>query len=66
MGRSNGGLTTIPSSVGSVNLDDIPSGSLCVIDTNVLLYAERRIFDSPKKQVDRSGNEFFTVGFNLI
>ncbi|MGH8613838.1 MAG: DUF1156 domain-containing protein [Gammaproteobacteria bacterium] len=25
----------------------------------------RRIFDSPKKQVDRSGNEFFTVGFNL-
>lgn len=24
-----------------------------------------RIFDSPKKQQDRSGNEFFTVGFNL-
>ena len=26
--------------MGSVNLDDIPSGSLCVVDTNVLLYAE--------------------------
>lgn len=25
----------------------------------------RRIFDSPKKQVDRSGNEYFFVGFNL-
>ncbi len=24
-----------------MNLDDIPSGSLCVIDTNVLLYAEQ-------------------------
>ena len=23
-----------------MNLDDIPAGSLCVIDTNVLLYAE--------------------------
>ena len=26
-----------------MNLDDIPSGSLCVIDTNVLLYAEQGI-----------------------
>lgn len=25
----------------------------------------RRIFDSPPKQVDRSGNEFYFVGFNL-
>ncbi|MDR4496272.1 MAG: type II toxin-antitoxin system VapC family toxin [Nitrospirales bacterium] len=24
-----------------MNLDDIPSGSLCVVDTNVLLYAEQ-------------------------
>ena len=24
-----------------MNLDDIPAGSLCVIDTNVLLYAEQ-------------------------
>lgn len=26
-----------------MNLDDIPGGSLCVVDTNVLLYAERGI-----------------------
>ena len=25
----------------------------------------RRIFGSPMKQVDRGGNEFYTVGFNL-
>ena len=25
-----------------MNLDDIPSGSLCVLDTNVLIYAEQR------------------------
>ncbi|MFQ5661523.1 MAG: hypothetical protein ACE5GZ_13985, partial [Gammaproteobacteria bacterium] len=25
----------------------------------------RRIFDSPPRQVDRSGNEFYFVGFNL-
>ena len=31
-----------------MNLDDIPSGSLCVIDTNVLLYAEQGI--SPQAQ----------------
>ncbi len=28
---------------GSMNLDDIPGGSLCVIDTNVLLYAEQGV-----------------------
>ena len=26
-----------------MNLDDIPSGSLCVLDTNVLLYAEQGV-----------------------
>ena len=26
-----------------MNLDDIPGGSLCVIDTNVLLYAEQGV-----------------------
>lgn len=31
-----------------MNLDDIPSGSLCVIDTNVLLYAEQGV--SPQAQ----------------
>lgn len=25
----------------------------------------RRLFDSPQRQVDRLGNEFYTVGFNL-
>jgi len=29
--------------MGSMNLDDIPGGSLCVIDTNVLLYAEQGV-----------------------
>lgn len=29
--------------MGIINLDDIPNGSLCVIDTNVLLYAEQGI-----------------------
>jgi predicted nucleic acid-binding protein len=29
--------------VGIINLDDIPNGSLCVIDTNVLLYAEQGV-----------------------
>ena len=28
--------------LGFMNLDDIPSGSLCVIDTNILIYAEQR------------------------
>jgi predicted nucleic acid-binding protein len=25
-----------------MNLDDIPSGSLCIVDTNILIYAEQR------------------------
>ncbi|MBI4455136.1 MAG: type II toxin-antitoxin system VapC family toxin [Acidobacteria bacterium] len=29
--------------MGIINLDDIPNGSLCVIDTNVLLYAEQAV-----------------------
>lgn len=29
--------------MGIINLDDIPNGSLCVIDTNVLLYAEQGV-----------------------
>lgn len=29
--------------MGIMNLDDIPNGSLCVIDTNVLLYAEQGV-----------------------
>jgi predicted nucleic acid-binding protein len=29
--------------MGSVNLDDIPTGSVCVLDTNVLIYAEQRV-----------------------
>jgi predicted nucleic acid-binding protein len=29
--------------MGPVSLDDIPSGSLCVIDTNILLYAEEGV-----------------------
>ncbi|MDF0665510.1 MAG: hypothetical protein P0119_05455 [Nitrospira sp.] len=29
--------------MGSMNLDDIPGGSLCVVDTDVLLYAEQGI-----------------------
>ena len=28
--------------MGFINLDDIPSGSLCVLDTNILIYAEQR------------------------
>lgn len=31
-----------------MNLDDIPAGSLCVVDTNVLLYAEQGV--SPQAQ----------------
>jgi predicted nucleic acid-binding protein len=32
-----------------VNLDDIPTGSLCVIDTNVLLYAEQGLSDQAQR-----------------
>ena len=36
-----------------MNLDDIPSGSLCVIDTNVLLYAEQGVSDQARRLVRR-------------
>lgn len=36
-----------------MNLDDIPSGSLCVIDTNVLLYAEQGASDQAQRLIRR-------------
>jgi predicted nucleic acid-binding protein len=39
--------------MGPVNLDDIPSGSLCVIDTNVLLYAEQGVSEQSKRLLRR-------------
>ena len=36
-----------------MNLDDIPSGSLCVIDTNVLLYAEQGVSDQARRLLRR-------------
>jgi predicted nucleic acid-binding protein len=36
-----------------VNLDDIPAGSLCVIDTNVLLYAEQGVSAQAQRLVRR-------------
>ena len=36
-----------------MNLDDIPSGSLCVIDTNVLLYAEQGVSDQAQRLLRR-------------
>jgi len=36
-----------------VNLDDIPTGSLCVIDTNVLLYAEQGVSDQAQRLIRR-------------
>jgi Predicted nucleic acid-binding protein, contains PIN domain len=36
-----------------VNLDDIPNGSLCVIDTNVLLYAEQGVSDQAQRLIRR-------------
>lgn len=39
--------------MGSINLDDIPSGSLCVIDTNVLLYAEQSVSDQAQRFIRR-------------
>ena len=32
-----------------MNLDDIPTGSLCVIDTNVLVYAEQGVSDQAQR-----------------
>lgn len=36
-----------------MNLDDISSGSLCVIDTNVLLYAEQGASAQAQRLIDR-------------
>ena len=36
-----------------MNLDDIPSASLCVIDTNVLLYAEQGVSDQAQRLLRR-------------
>ena len=36
-----------------MNLDDIPTGSLCVIDTNVLVYAEQRVFGQAQRFLRR-------------
>jgi len=36
-----------------VNLDDIPGGSLCVVDTNVLLYAEQGVSPQAQRLVRR-------------
>jgi len=39
-----------------VNLDDIPSGSLCVVDTNVLLYAEQGVSSQSQRLLRRCSN----------
>ena len=36
-----------------MNLDDIPSGSLCVIDTNVLVYAEQGVSGQAQRLLRR-------------
>lgn len=36
-----------------MNLDDIPSGSLCVIDANVLLYAEQGVSGQAQRLLRR-------------
>jgi predicted nucleic acid-binding protein len=36
-----------------VNLDDIPAGSLCVVDTNVLLYAEQGVSAQAQRFIRR-------------
>ncbi len=36
-----------------MNLDDIPTGSLCVIDTNVLLYAEQGVSEQAQRLLRR-------------
>ena len=36
-----------------MNLDDIPAGSLCVIDTNVLLYAEQGVSAQAQRLLHR-------------
>lgn len=39
--------------MGSMNLDDIPGGSLCVVDTNVLLYAEQGVSTQAQRLLRR-------------
>ena len=39
-----------------MNLDDIPAGSLCVVDTNVLLYAEQGVSAQAQRFVRRCSN----------
>jgi predicted nucleic acid-binding protein len=39
--------------MGSVSLDDIPNGSLCVVDTNVLLYAEQGLSTQSRRLLRR-------------
>jgi predicted nucleic acid-binding protein len=39
--------------MGPVNLDDIANGSLCVVDTNVLLYAEQGLSVQSKRLLRR-------------
>ena len=36
-----------------MNLDDIPTGSLCVVDTNVLLYAEQGVSSQAQRLIRR-------------
>lgn len=36
-----------------MNLDDIPGGSLCVVDTNILIYAEQGVSDQSQRFVRR-------------
>lgn len=36
-----------------MNLDDIPGGSLCVVDTNVLLYAEQGVSAQAQRLIER-------------
>lgn len=39
--------------MGPVNLDDIPGGSLCVIDTNILIYAEEGVSNQAQRLLRR-------------
>ena len=39
--------------MGSMNLDDIRNGSLCVVDTNVLFYAEQGLSAQSKRLLHR-------------
>src|SRR5512139_1840851 len=39
--------------MGAVNLADIPGGSLCLIDTNILLYAEEGVSNQAQQLLQR-------------